>query len=327
MKKVISLFLFLALFLAAGTFARAQEKIHLVVGPVRQEVFVDPGQSDRLEMRFYNQSEQPIAGTLSVVDFVVTSPDGAPTLLDDPDNASPKFSGASWVSLPYYEVTIAATNRVSVPLTINVPENAKPGGRYVAVYFQPGAKTPQGSTGTGVTSRVAGLLYIRVNGDIAENAIVTRFQSPGLIEYGPVNVNTEILNRGDYHITPNAVVAMTNAFGTLTDQVSLKEQNIFPDAVRLFSNEIGPKWLFGRYKLTLMGAYGASGKALEAVSYTWIIPWRVIAVVILATILLYILIKKLVTGSHEQVAELEERLSSEEKELEQLKKQLRKRNE
>ena len=326
MKKILFTLITLAFLLSLALPVSAQEKIELTVGPVRQEVILNPGENDQVEMRFYNQTEQPISGQLNVVDFIVTSSDGAPALLDDPSQASPKFSGASWVSIPYDQITIAATNRVSVPVSINVPSDAKPGGRYVAIYFQPGQGNVQG-TGTGVTSRIAGLLYIKVNGDITENALVTRFYTPGLFEYGPVTVNTEILNRGDYHIRPKAVIAMTNVFGSLTDQVMLKEENIFPDASRTFATEVGPKWLFGRYKLSLKGSYGTTGKALEGIAYVWVIPWRIIAIIILAIILIFILVKKVLLASHERVEELEGRLTAEEKELEELKKQLRKRNE
>jgi len=327
MKKIILTFLLTtALFFYLPGQSLAQEKLELIVGPVRQEVILNPGESEQVEVRFYNQSAEPISGQLEVVDFIVTSADGAPTLIDDPSLASPKFSGARWITLPYNQITIAATDRVKIPVSIQVPVNAKPGGRYVAIYFQPGLNAPQ-TTATGVSSRLASLLYIKVNGDILENALVTQFYAPGFFEYGPVTVNTEILNRGDYHIRPKAIIAMTNIFGTLVDQVSLREENIFPEASRTFTNEIGPKWLFGRYKLALRGSYGTSGKALETMTYVWVIPWRIIAIVILAIILLYILIKKIILSSHEQVEELEDRLSAEEKELEELKKQLRKRNE
>ena len=304
--------------------ALAQEKISMTVGPARQELRVDPGEQTRVEVRFYNTSEMPITGAVSAVDFVVIGSEGSPRLLDTPSEASPKYTGASWVSLPYDQITIAATDKVTIPVTIDVPRDAKPGGRYVAVYFQPGGLTPEGSrAGSAVTSRVASLLYIRVNGDITENAIVTRFYAPAMFEYGPVKVTTEILNRGDYHIRPKAIIAMTNLFGSLTDQVMVKEENIFPDSTRIFTTEIGPKWLFGRYKLSLMGSYGTEGKAIEAVTYVWVIPWRIIAIVVLAFLLIVILVKKLVSSSHQEVHELKGKLSAEEQEIEELKKMLR----
>jgi len=305
--------------------ALAQQKIQIIVGPVRQELFLDPGETDSVEVRFYNQSEEPISGTVSIVDFVVSGTDGGPKLIDDPSAASPKYSGAKWVTIPYSQVTIAPTNRISVPVRIAVPANAAPGGRYVAIYFQPTGATPS-SSGSGVSSRVASLLYIRINGEITENAIITRFYAPSFFEYGPVTANTEILNRGDYHIRPKAIIAMTNAFGGLVDQVSLTENNIFPETSRIFETQVGPKWLFGRYKLSLMGSYGATGRALEAVTYVWVMPWRIIAIVTLTIILAIILIKKLIAGSREHVLHLETKLEKEEAEIEELKKMLRKKN-
>jgi len=306
--------------------ASAQEKIQIIVGPVRQELFLDPGETDNVEVRFYNQTEQPINGIINVVDFVVSSSDGGPKLIDDPAGASPKYSGAKWVSIPYNQVTIAPTNRVSVPVQIAIPQNAAPGGRYVAIYFQPTGASKTSTSGTGVSSRVASLLYIRINGEITENAIITRFFAPSFFEYGPLTVSTEILNRGDYHIRPKAVVALTNAFGGLVDQTMLREENIFPETSRILNTEVGPKWLFGRYKLSLMGSYGASGKAIEAVAYVWVMPWRVIAIVTLTVILAIILIKKLLSGSREAVEHLESKLEKEEAEIEELKKMLRKKN-
>ena len=323
--KLLTLSIFVW-FLLMPPFASAQQELQIIVGPVRQEVFLDPGETDNVEVRFYNQSNEVISGIVNVVDFVVTSTDGAPKLIDDADTASPKFSGSKWVNLPYDRIDIAPGSKVAIPITISIPQDAAPGGRYVAVYFQPGNTTPT-TSGSGVSSRIASLLYIRINGEITENAIITRFYTPSIFEYGPITVNTEILNRGDYHIAPKAIVAMTNAFGSLTDQVVIKEQNIFPETSRIFTTEVGPKWLFGRYKLSLMGTYGAHGKALEAVTYAWVIPYRVIAVIILALLLVYILLRKIITGSHQQVSDLQTKLSQEEKELNELKKQLRRKNE
>lgn len=327
MKNRLLIFLIGLLFFGLSGNVAAQEKINIVVGPARQELRVDPGETVQTEVRFYNQTEAVLSGIVSVADFTVIGTEGSPRIIDNPSLGSPKYSGASWVTIPYDQISIASTNKVTVPVTITIPETAKPGGRYVAVYFQPGGQIPSGNqrAGSGVASRVASLLYIRVNGEITENALITRFYSPTFFEYGPVVVNTEILNRSDYHIRPKAIIAMTNIFGSLADQVTLKESNIFPDASLLYENQVGPKWLFGRYKLNLMGSYGSSGRALEAATYVWVLPWRVIAVVLLAILIVYILIKKLISGSAEQVNQLEGELEKEQAEIEKLKKILKKR--
>jgi len=325
---ILVVFFFVLGFTLYASRVSAQAEIPLIVGPARQEVFVDPGDSEIVEVRFYNQSELPLNGIVRAADFVVLDKDGGPRIIDDPALASPKYSGSAWINMPFDQITIAPGGKVAVPISISVPANAKPGGRYVAVFFEVGGQIPDSSqkAGLGVASRIASLLSIRVNGDITENAIVTRFFAPSVIEFGPVSVETEIFNRGDYHITPQGVITMSNMFGGLVDQVSLEKRNIFPDNSIVYENQIGNKWHLGRYKLSLSGSYGEQGKVLDAITYVWIIPWRLIAVAILTIIIIWALVSRLVHSQEKHVEKLEEELEKEEDEIEKLKKILKKKN-
>jgi len=76
---------------------------------------------------------------------------------------------------------------------------------------------------------LAGLVYLGVTGPILEKASVSRFFTPGFLEYGQSTSDTQILNRGDYHIVPRGLITLTNIFGTSVDRSFLKEENIFPD--------------------------------------------------------------------------------------------------
>ena len=301
----------------------AQNSIPLVVSPARQEVLVDPGESTNVNVRFYNQASSPLSGIVRVADFIVYDKEGSPQIIDNVKLASPRFSGSTWINLPYENVTIAANDKISMYVPITVPANAKPGGRYVAVYFEPNTGVPQSKTGqgagSGLASRIASLLYIQVKGDTFQKAIVNVFSAPSFMEFGPVTVKAEILNRGDFHIRPIGAVTMTDMFGRLVDQSSLKEQNIFPDTVRTFENSLGKKWMFGRYTVNLAASY-ASGKTLESSLYLWIMPWRLIAIVILGVAILWSVLSRTILSSQKHVEELQEKLQKEEKEIEDLRK-------
>ncbi|PJE60520.1 hypothetical protein COU86_03915, partial [Candidatus Roizmanbacteria bacterium CG10_big_fil_rev_8_21_14_0_10_36_26] len=115
-------------------------------------------------------------------------------------------------------MTIAPDDKVTIQASINIPIDAHPGGRYVAIYFEPAGNIPEPvganeEAGTAVGTRIAGLVYLKVAGAISEKALVSRFFAPSFFEYGPVKVETEILNRGDYHITPRGVISLINMFG------------------------------------------------------------------------------------------------------------------
>ena len=298
----------------------AQVSLPLTVAPARQELTLNPGEQSAVNVKFYNLGESPVSGIVKVADFVVEGNSGTPRVIEDLSQAPPRFAGSTWFTLPYDRITIAAGDKVSLQAKINVPVNATAGGRYVAVYFEPGGTIPQAvgspqEAGTGVASRIASLVYIKVAGDAKEAAIVSRFFAKSFYEYGPVEVTTEILNRGDYHIRPRGVVSVTNALGALAFQEKLKEQNIFPDGFRTFTTQVGQKWMLGRYRLDLAASYGEQGKALTAAAYVWVFPWRVAVVVVLALIVVYLLFRTAIEKMNTKTAVLEKEVEEEKEEI------------
>lgn len=309
--------------------ARAQDVLPLTATPAHQEIALDPGEKTAINVKFLNRGDTPVSGILKVVDFIIKDKEGSPLFLEDWEGTptitgttqiSPRFSAASWVSLPYDRITIAPKDKVLINAKIVAPPDARPGGRYVAIYFETGA-IPGEAIGvareavTPTIARIVSLVYVRVSGPITEDAYVVQFTAPRFSEYGPVLITTEILNRGDYHIQPKGTITLTSIFGKKVDQQLLNEENIFPDASRIFENKLGEKWMFGKYKLELTAAYGETGKALTATLFTWVFPWKIISAVILAVIitilivaLLYHRFKKREEKLEEKVEELEEKL-------------------
>jgi len=307
-----------------------QTTLPLIVAPARQQLDIAPGEKSAVVIKFYNSSDLPVSGILKAADFLVTDKEGTPVIVDNPLQSNPKYSAGSWFDLPYDRMTIAPDDKVTIQASINIPIDAHPGGRYVAIYFEPAGNIPEPvganeEAGTAVGTRIAGLVYLKVAGAISEKALVSRFFAPSFFEYGPVKVETEILNRGDYHITPRGVISLINMFGGVVDQQKLNEANIFPDASRSFTNELGKKWLMGRYKVSFLASYGETGQALTSELYVWVFPWRVTTVTLLALIIIILLIKSAYKNLVVKETVLEEEIEKEKKEIERLKQQLRKR--
>jgi hypothetical protein len=332
MKKITIGLLFLLLTFLAVNRSLAQTILPLTVYPARQQLEVNPGEKTAVTINFLNKSDQPVSGFFKVVDFVVLDNKGIPTFVENPTQVNPKFSAASWFNLFYDRATIPANEKVSLQATISVPVNANPGGRYVAILFEPGV-TDISSTGaqkeaaTGTAPRIAALVYIKVKGPIKEAAWVTRFFTKSFWEFGPIDIETEILNRGDYHITPQGAITLYDFFGNRVDQQKLQEQNIFPDVSRTYKNSLGYRWMVGRYKADLTGSYGASGKALTATIYFWVFPWRLAILIILTLFIVVILVKEIRKSAYLKQAELEKALEQEKAEIERLKEELKKRGE
>jgi hypothetical protein len=322
-QKLITISLALILFLTAFFLTKkiqAQTILPLTVAPARQELLVDPGETTAIVLKFLNQGEVPVSGLLKVADFIVEDKEGSPTFLEDETYFSSRFAAASWVELPYDRITIAAKDKVTIQAKINVPQDAQAGGRYFAIFFEPGGRVTESlgeetEAETPVTIRLAGLVYLRVAGPIEENAYLTQLTTPRFLEYGPIPVTTEIENQGNYHIRPQGTVTLTSIFGKKVDEEILREQNIFPETSRIFENKLGGKWLFGKYKIELNAVYGETGKILTASVFTWIIPWKMITITVVAIIIIILLVsllyhrlKKREKNLEEKIEELEEKL-------------------
>jgi len=328
MKKIITfitVITVISVIFASQT--QAQTTTHLIVAPSRQEILVEPGENTAVNVKFLNQADTPISGTIGVVDFVVKDKEGTPTFLEGPaaitglTQISSRFSAASWFELPYDRATIAAKNKILLQAKIHVPVNARPGGRYVAIYFEPGGTPPppEGTpkeASTPIAARIVSLVYIRVAGPIKEDAYVVKFAAPPFSQYGPVTVTTEILNRGDYHITPKGVIKVYNLFGKEIDRQKLDERNIFPDVSRVYENKIGTKWMLGKYRLELAAAYGETGKGLTATSYFWVVPYKEISAGLLALVIVALAVTLVIRRFRRREEELEEKIEELEKKLE-----------
>jgi len=224
-----------------------------------------------------------------VADFVVEDDKGTPTIVEDTSQASPKYSASSWFTLFSERVTIAKNDKVVVLAHVKVPPDAKPGGRYAAIYFEPsiGQKLTE-EAGANTTPRIASLMYIRVNGPISEYALISDMVAKSFYENGPIDVTAQIMNKGDYHIRPKGTFTLYDSFGAQVDQKKIKEANIFPDAQYTFAAAIGQKWMMGKYKITLNAIYGAGEQAVERSLFVWVFPWRIVTITLLSILIIII---------------------------------------
>jgi len=311
----------------------AQNILPLLVYPARQFLEVNPGERTSIAVNFVNQAKEPASGFIKIVDFVVRDNQGTPELIEDNFSAPEKYMASNWFKTNFDKVTLPANEKVTIQAEINVPKNANPGGKYVAIYFQSQPVQIQKNTeiqseaGTGISPRLASLIYIKVKGPIKESAFITKFQpKKPFFEYGPVEIETEILNRSDYHITPKGEITLTNIFGQVVEKSVLKENNIFPETTRVFKNVLGSKWMMGKYRASLTAVYGEKNQVLTAFSEFWVFPWKIATIIVLTLIIIILLVRHFYITSIIKEKMLEKALEEERKEIEELKKELKKRD-
>lgn len=311
---VLSLFAFNSLF---SKIALAQSALGLTAIPPRLEINVNPGQVITKEIKVRNESRSEKIISTSVKDFIVTDDLGTPLQIESTDESSNRWTASSWIQISPSQVKLKPGETKSLVLTIITPENALAGGHYAMILHTPAKEVSLTQTGATIETNVGTLVYITVAGNITENALVKDFSAPKFSEYGPINFRTIITNLSDIHITPSGSINIYNLLGGKSAQIKLDNTNIFPSTSREFTNIFNRKFLFGRYKAQLNAVYGTTGQLLTATIFFWVIPYKLIAL-LLAIIVVIVLILKLKKKSPpvsepNKVEELE-------KELEDLKK-------
>ena len=234
--------------------------------------------------------------TAAVNDFVADGEDGTPKILIDEDAESSPYSLKDWVA-PLSELLLQPRQIENLPVTINIPADAAPGGYFGVVRF---TATPPDLEGTGVSlsASLGALILLRVNGDAKEAMTIEQFgihngsgKLGSLFESTPITFMQRLKNTGNVHQQPAGQVTIIDMFGkkVAAVNVNLPPRNILPNSIRKFeqkldSSVIGNKQLFGKYTAQLRVVYGANKDVITSETTFWVIPYKLIGLAIIVLV-------------------------------------------
>ncbi|HWS48919.1 MAG TPA: hypothetical protein VN174_02645 [Candidatus Methanoperedens sp.] len=311
---IIALF---ALFLSVSPIYAQQSTLGMSAIPPRLEINAKPGDVITKEIKVRNESKNEKYIDTSIQDFIVTDNIGTPLQIENSDQSTNRWTASSWIQVSPSKIRLKPGETKSLVLTVITPEDAIPGGHYAMVLHTPNNEVTISQTGAAIQTNVGTLVYITIPGEITENASIKEFSAPKFSEYGPINFKTTITNLSDIHITPAGSVNIYNMFGLKTSSLKLENTNIFPYTSREFLSTHDQKFMLGRYKAQINAAYGTTGQLLSATIFFWVIPYKVIAIIILTIIIILILKTKFKKSPSATITPKIEEL---ERELEELKK-------
>jgi hypothetical protein len=254
-------------------------------------LIAQPGETLQVQVRVRNTSQKSKSVHTIVEDFIIGEDGKTPTPVETTANS--RWSLAQWMEIQQNEAVVPAGASQTVPIIIRVPADARPGGRYAMVMHQPADPTEEGQEGAeiggkaAVKQRVGTLVYLRVAGDINEEAHLRNILIPQFSEFGPVPISFEVENLSDIHIRPSTEISITNMLGMRSsDPILVETQNVFPDSQRKFATKWERTWGFGRYTAHFVTSYGEQGKMIKATTHFWMLPYRLIIAVIIFIVLL-----------------------------------------
>ncbi|MBI4004688.1 hypothetical protein HY358_00965, partial [Candidatus Roizmanbacteria bacterium] len=295
---IISFLILTTYYILHTTWVSAQESISIRLTPIRHEIQLRPGEESEIPITLYNPTDTVVVGSFKAYDFMVQEKNGAPTIFEDPTSLSTRYSARTWINIPANEIAIPVQESITLPITISIPNDALPGEKYAAVFFEmynssSGENNPNNGTNVYTGSRIGSLVTIRIPGITQEKADVSAFSLQRIIEQGPITIAFEIHNSGSYKIRPQGTLSIADLIGNVVEEQKLPEYNIFPDASRAYQFQLGTRWMLGKYRITLSAVYGNQGQTIIQSTDIWIIPWKVVITLILFLLILYFLIKHL----------------------------------
>ena len=264
----------------------------LEISPPLIELSADPGDRIVAEVSVRNITDIDVIASGDVRDFLARGETGEPRILLDMDEESP-FPLAEYVeSVP--DLTIEPTEQKTAEVVINVPEDASPGGHFGVIRFSGQPADPSGDgSAVALSASIGTLVLLNVSGDVEEEMVVEEMfvsqdgDRGSFFETGPFEFVTRLNNQGNVYLQPSGSIEITNIFGQEVDSLEFNESesNVLPQSIRRFEQSYEDKsfWL-GRYTATASLQYGTAGEIIEESADFWVIPYKLIGIVLLMLI-------------------------------------------
>ena len=108
-------------------------KINMTVSPIKYELEVDPGDIITQTATLFNYSQDTLYITTSTAEFISDGRSWKPIIVKPATNSQ---SISSWITLHTADFTIAPNEEKTISFDVFIPDNARPGGHYWAVFFE-----------------------------------------------------------------------------------------------------------------------------------------------------------------------------------------------
>jgi hypothetical protein len=283
----------------------------LTISPARDEISGNPGETISGSFLLINEQDAEQTYYTSVEKFESQGETGTPSF-------SPATEGlATWVKLEP-SVTLKKGERVKVPYTITIPQDAYAGGHYASIFLStvpPSLEEGQVSVG----AKMGMLVLLKVSGSIKEEGGLLTFQikeGKKVVQSLPINFEYRFSNKGNDRAKPEGNIIIRNMFGieSATLDANKSMGNVLPNSVRRFDVRLGdveaPKvsdpffshvkfqmsnFAFGIYFADIKLAFGTAGVAESSFTY-FVLPWQLLSIVggglIVITLLFIMLLKR-----------------------------------
>lgn len=251
-----------------------------VVGPGKFEVTVAPGESVESSITVTNRSGERKLFRITTEDMAGSDdPLEASVLLGD--DVGP-YTLRDLLEVPAREFYLEAGERATIPVTISLPFDAEPGGRYGSLLVQTassGDGTASAPTAA-IVSRIAILYFVVTPGELGRSGSLVNFDTlseRGYYSQGPITFGLLYENTGTVHTNPSGVISVYNMLGTEVGIIPVEAWFSLPESTRLREVTWDRELLFGRYTATAHINRGYGDVSDTLTTTFWVVDWKLLA--------------------------------------------------
>jgi hypothetical protein len=179
------------------------------------------------------------------------APDGRFIALDAAADASP-YSAREYLSVSPSAFRLEPGQRRQVEVSVNLPGDAGPGGRYAVLYVY--TRPPEGEESVGVSAAIAVSVVLTIEGsELVREGEVTGIDASETHPLQPMVVTATFANRGNYHFRVSGRATLLNQQGVQVSQGTMPrtEASVVPAFAQNLRASLEPNghWEPGSYLL------------------------------------------------------------------------------
>ncbi len=257
-----------------------------VVGPGRYDAEIIPGECKVFEGQksLLISNRMGRAKTFSITtEDITASTEGDKTISLLGDEVGP-YTLKDLISVPTREFTLQHGERIQIPVTVCLPADMSPGGRYgsllVSVVSDPDDSNIEQAPSSVVVTRIATLFFIATPGENIRSGSLQDFATLGNKKFftqGPINFQIVHDNTGNTHYSPYGILTIKNILGEEVGYFELDPWYVMPNSLRNRQVAWERPALFGRYVAEVQINRGYDNQIDTRQFVFWVLPWKIIA--------------------------------------------------
>lgn len=149
----------------------------------------------------------------------------------DYDTVTERTEAYQWVQFEKTKFTLKAGERIDVGYVVNIPDMAMPGGHYAVLFAETQPSTSEGAESVVRKKRVGSLLYMTVDGDLAEKGSASGIAAKFLQTSRPIAAEVRMKNEGNVHYQANLSARFKSVLGKKNFQLN-QEVIVMPGTTR-----------------------------------------------------------------------------------------------